>query len=71
MPKRKTRRQRTNKSNYVVYLDEIVQAQFRRRRDAILCALRFHDANQEALVQVSGYGETGKYFFIEYQKLNV
>lgn len=73
MPKRITRRRkRMNAPNYVVYKNEIVQGGiYRRQRDAVLAALALHDADPTALVQVSGYGETGKYFFKEYQKLDV
>ena len=68
MPKRKTRRaKRTNKPNYVVYKDELLKAHFGKQKTAVLFALQLHDEEPTALVQVSGYGETGKYFFQQFQ----
>lgn len=68
MPKRITRRRkRMNKPNYVVYKNGLAEpGNFTRQKDAVLHALNLHDAAPDDLVEVSGYGETGKYFFQEF-----
>ena len=68
MPKRITRlRKRMNKSNYVVYKNGLVEpGKFKRQKDAVLHALNLHDAAPDDLIEVSGYGATGEYFFQQF-----